>query len=153
MIYTVFYRKYGSGTYFMGITGTSKWTRWRLKSPASQLFNQKFIKAQIKENIKAPRHWPLWGEFPAQRTSNAENVSIWWRHHGLSTPDIGRYPWPWPTTDIFPTSNPNPNRISWHTSDIDHTSRWALGLISGGDTEATLLYFIVMNVSAFGWLF
>ena len=23
------------------------------------------------------------GEFPAQRASNAENVSIWWRHHGL----------------------------------------------------------------------
>ena len=22
-------------------------------------------------------------EFPAQRTSDAENVSIWWRHHGL----------------------------------------------------------------------
>ena len=22
-------------------------------------------------------HWPLWGEF----TSDAENVSIWWRHH------------------------------------------------------------------------
>ena len=21
------------------------------------------------------------GEFPAQRDSNAENVSIWWRHH------------------------------------------------------------------------
>ena len=21
------------------------------------------FKAQIKENIKAPRHWPLWGEF------------------------------------------------------------------------------------------
>ena len=21
------------------------------------------------------------GEFPAQMTSNAENVSIWWRHH------------------------------------------------------------------------
>ena len=26
---------------------------------------------------------PVTGEFPAQRTSNAENVSIWWRHHGL----------------------------------------------------------------------
>ena len=44
------------------------------------------IQAQIKENIKALRHWPLcWeftgtGEFPAQRASNAENVSIWWRH-------------------------------------------------------------------------
>ena len=42
---------------------------------------------QIKENIKAPRHWPLCGEFtgdrwiPAQMANNAENVSIWWRHH------------------------------------------------------------------------
>ena len=62
--------------------------RLRLKSPASRLFTQPFIQAQIKENIKAPRHWPLCGEFtgpgefPAQMASNAENVSIWWRHHG-----------------------------------------------------------------------
>ena len=69
------------------ITLTSKWPRWRLKSPASRLFTQTFIQAQIKENIKAPRHWPLCGEFtgtgefPAQRASNAENGSIWWRHH------------------------------------------------------------------------
>ena len=40
-----------------------------------------------QRNIKAPRHWPLCGEFtgvgefPAQRASYAENVSIWWRHH------------------------------------------------------------------------
>ena len=26
---------------------------------------------------------PATGEFPAQMTSNAENVSIWWRHHGI----------------------------------------------------------------------
>ena len=26
---------------------------------------------------------PMTGEFPAQRASNAENVSIWWRHHGI----------------------------------------------------------------------
>ena len=25
---------------------------------------------------------PVTNEFPAQRASNAENVSIWWRHHG-----------------------------------------------------------------------
>ena len=51
------------------------------KSPASRLFTQPFIRAQIKENIKAPRHWPPGtGEFPAQIASNAENVSIWWRH-------------------------------------------------------------------------
>ena len=66
---------------------TSYWPRWRRKSPASRLFTQLFIQAQIKENIKAPRHWPLCGEFtgtgefPTQRASNAENVSIWWRHH------------------------------------------------------------------------
>ena len=69
------------------ITMTSQWPRWRLKSPASRLFTQQFIQTQIKGNIKAPRHWPLCGEFtgtgefPAQRASNAENVSIWWRHH------------------------------------------------------------------------
>ena len=68
---------------------TSWWTRWRLKSPDSRLFNQPFIQAQIKENIKALCHWPfrgeftgdLTGEFPAQMESNADNVSIIWRHH------------------------------------------------------------------------
>ena len=27
---------------------------------------------------------PVTGEFPAQMASNAENVSIWWRHHVLN---------------------------------------------------------------------
>ena len=46
----------------------------------------------IKENINAPSHRPLCGEFTgtgefsAQRVSNAENGSIWWRHH-----DVPRY--------------------------------------------------------------
>ena len=26
---------------------------------------------------------PVTGEFPAQSASNAERVSIWWRHHGM----------------------------------------------------------------------
>ena len=34
---------------------------------ASPLFTQPFIRAQIKENIKAPRHWPLCGEFTGDR--------------------------------------------------------------------------------------
>ena len=46
------------------ITMTSLWARWRINSPASPLFIQLFIRAQIKENIKAPRHWPLCGEIP-----------------------------------------------------------------------------------------
>ena len=41
------------------ITMTSEWARLRLKSPASPLFTQPFIRAQIKENIKAPRRWPF----------------------------------------------------------------------------------------------
>ena len=59
-----------------------------LKSPASPLFTQPFIQTQITGNIKASRHWPLrarnspvTGEFPAQKASNTENVSISWRHH------------------------------------------------------------------------
>ena len=62
------------------ITMTSQWAGWRLKSPASRVFTQPFIRAQIKENTKAPRHWSLCGEFRAQMASNAEAVSIWWRH-------------------------------------------------------------------------
>ena len=31
------------------------------------LFTQLFIRAQTKENIKAPRHWPLCGEFTGDR--------------------------------------------------------------------------------------
>ena len=49
------------------ITVTSLWGRMRLKSPASWLFTQPFIRALIKENIKTPRHWPLWGEFIGDR--------------------------------------------------------------------------------------
>ena len=38
---------------------------------------------------QTPRRWPLWGEFtgefPKQMASNAENASIWWRHHSYPT--------------------------------------------------------------------
>ena len=56
-----------------------------------------------QRNIKAPRHWPLCGEFtgdrwiPSQMASNAENVSIWWRHHGtnvgLFVTGNGKFQW------------------------------------------------------------
>ena len=74
-----------------------------IASPITSLtiFTQAFIQTQIKENIKALRHWPLCdeftgtGEFPAQMASNAENVSIWWRHHALGIvwrPDLWSAP-------------------------------------------------------------
>ena len=70
-------------------TKTAAISRWRLKSPASRLFTQPFVQAQMKKNIKASRHWlcernsPVTGELPAQRASNAENISILWRHHAI----------------------------------------------------------------------
>ena len=33
---------------------------------------------------------PVTGEFPAQRTSSVENVSIWWRHHEMQPVSPGR---------------------------------------------------------------
>ena len=50
------------------------------------------LRRRLKKNIKAPRHLPLWGEFtgdqwiPTQRASNAEIVSIWWRHLDIMPP-------------------------------------------------------------------
>ena len=63
------------------ITMTSQWSSWHLKSPESRLFAQPFVQAHIKENLKTPRHWPLWGEPPV----------------------TGGFPHKWPVTrKIFP---------------------------------------------------
>ena len=58
------------------ITMTSTFARWRIKLVASRLFAQPFVQTQIKQIIKAVPNGS-----PAQRSSNAENVSICWRHH------------------------------------------------------------------------
>ena len=85
------------------ITLTSLWVRLRLKSPAPRLFTQPFVQTQIKESIKVPHHWPLWGnssvigEFPAQKATYAENVSIWWHHYGVSTCRRHMICWPYET--------------------------------------------------------
>ena len=44
------------------------------QSPPWPLFTQPFVQAQIKENTNTPFHWPVTGEFPAQRASNAKIV-------------------------------------------------------------------------------
>ena len=38
---------------------------------------------QWRQNVHGgvSNNQPHRGEFPAQRASNAENISIWWRHH------------------------------------------------------------------------
>ena len=58
--------------------------------PHGFLLNRLFRRRS--KNTQALRHWPLCGEFtgsgefPTQRASYAENVSIWWRHHGDDLP-------------------------------------------------------------------
>ena len=42
---------------------------------------------------------PVVGEFPTQRASNAENVSIWWRHH--ETPYMHLYHLTWSSNQVF----------------------------------------------------
>ena len=41
------------------------------------LFTQPFIQAQIKENAKPPRHWPLCGEFTGDRWMTGELNDRW----------------------------------------------------------------------------
>ena len=40
--------------------------------------------SKLRVNGLCAGNSPVTGEFPAQRASNAENVCIWWRHHGLA---------------------------------------------------------------------
>ena len=62
---------------------TSLWVQWRLKSPVSRLFRRRPKKtSKLRVTGLCEGNSSVTGEFPAQRTRSAENVSIWWRHHG-----------------------------------------------------------------------
>ena len=52
------------------VTVTAKTLQWRHNESDGVSNHQPhdcLFKAQIKENTKAPRHWPLWGEFAGHR--------------------------------------------------------------------------------------
>ena len=70
---------------------------------ASQIINLTVVYSILysgadQRKIKALRHWPLCreftgtSEFPAQRASNGENVSIWWRHQEAGALRLGMNP-------------------------------------------------------------
>ena len=57
------------------------------------------VQAEIVENIKAPRHWPLCAEFyrwpvnsPRTKGPRRGKVSIRWRHHDINVCDFVRLP-------------------------------------------------------------
>ena len=73
--------------HFRVIAVTSYWARWRIKSPASRLFTQPLFRRRSKKtsNLRVTGlcagNSPVAGELSVQMASNAENVSIGWRHH------------------------------------------------------------------------
>ena len=71
----------------------------------NRLFRQRSKKAsRLRVTGPCEENLPVTGEFPAQMASNAEKVSIWWRHHehGLShgvllsfQVPLGLFHWHW----------------------------------------------------------
>ena len=82
--------------------------------PHDCLLNRLF-KSQMTENIKAPRHCEGNSPVTAQNASNAENVSMWWRHHAVG-PYLNE-------TTVHSTKLPN---ISRYLKDIAFLRRWIL---------------------------
>ena len=68
------------------------------------MFTQAFIQARSKKTSKlrviglCEGNLPVTGEFPTQKASNAENVSIWWRHHENRNFAVLS---PWENTNVF----------------------------------------------------
>ena len=72
---------------------TLRWRHyWRVNvsnhQPCDCLFNRSFTRrskktSKLRVTGLCAGNSPVTGEFPAQMASNAENVSIWWRHHDL----------------------------------------------------------------------
>ena len=50
------------------------------------LFRRRSKTSKLRVTGLCAGNSPVTGEFPAQRVSNAENASIWWRHHGKGFP-------------------------------------------------------------------
>ena len=77
----------------------------------NRLFRQRLNKAS-RLRITGPcvGNSPVTGEFPAQRASNAQNVSIWWRHHDYY--------------DSPPTGDNGTARMSPYAGVCGHLSTW-----------------------------
>ena len=65
--------------------------------PHQCLLNRLFRRRSKKKTLKLRvtglvGNSPVASEFPTQMASNAENVSIWWRHHGCLNPGTEKVP-------------------------------------------------------------
>ena len=112
------------------------WASWRLKSPAIRLFVCKFLQANIKETSKpAPlalcENPPVTGQFPWQRSTNVESVSIQWC--------IMLYPFLMPSGANqwrSPHSEVGPGARTWRTMAESVRSHFSARLAPGTSTSA-----------------
>ena len=78
---------------------------------------------------------PVTGEFAAQRASNAENVSIWWRHLGNNSPRVS------PVVLVTVPHNKSTlvQVMAWCCQATNHYLRqcWAIYMLSYGVTSHT----------------
>ena len=51
---------------------------------ASEITSLTIVYSTVYSDADQRKHQSSAGEFPAQMASNAENVSIWWRHHAIA---------------------------------------------------------------------
>ena len=59
-----------------------------MSTMASQITSLTIVYSTVYSGTNQRKHQSsasLAGEFPTQMASNAEYVSIWWRHHGVSS--------------------------------------------------------------------
>ena len=106
------------------------------------------VQAQIKESIKVPRHWLLWGnppmtgEFRSQSSDNAENGSIglchnvlrnwlwtnetWWCHEmGTFSALLALHEWNPPVTVGFPSQRTGDATLIF--SLMKRSTNWSAG--------------------------
>ena len=79
---TLIYRRRSLYSFLWDVATTLQWRHYEPEGVSNHhrldcLLNR--LITQLKGNIKAPHHWPLWGESsdPLTKASSAENVSIW----------------------------------------------------------------------------
>ena len=125
----------------------------------NRLFRRRSKKtSQLNVTGLCVRNSPGTSEFPAQMASNAENVSIWWRHH-VSTLDIPRMCAIWTTWDMLPRQgkfHKGPHDyITQHLCRcLDRSRRFrklaSLGCVIIGDGQLTYAWKVHMLASLYG---
>ena len=118
------------------------------RQPRDYLLNHPFERRSKKESMLhvtglCAGKSPVTGEFSAQMPSNAENVSIWWRHHEIfldSFYDIGPIS-RLAISQLPPCQWTNPGEYGWNGPIPKYHTVWSLYRIH-------CMYFMYINLKS-----